>query len=289
MAGIGNIFYTSLQPPLPVPATVTAANNGTSLNGTTVVLGNNVGGILATLLSNRQIPLAGFNIQLTGGAGLAKIILGGTDNNGVVTNRAGRFEIKTDSAANAGHAATLLMTDESTGGFSSLIETVLDVVWNKEFDAQRVFRKDTAINDELLLGADPLTTQGGGFASGSVTGRFGCRRAILGYPGQNSHNLAQNESNALQVTESSAGGVLFNIATGLAEGTTFIFSTTDGQSCQVQFAGTETCRVGALTTTAAGSVTSAVGGSVIRITNFINSVGAVRWIAEYLTGTWVVA
>lgn len=44
--------------------TVTAANNGLSLNGTTVVLGNDLGDILApaTLLNNRAIPLGGFGV-----------------------------------------------------------------------------------------------------------------------------------------------------------------------------------------------------------------------------------
>lgn len=41
------------------PATVTAANNGTSLNGTTVELGNAAGGNAATLLDPREIPFAG--------------------------------------------------------------------------------------------------------------------------------------------------------------------------------------------------------------------------------------
>lgn len=43
--------------------TVVGADNGTSLSGTDVVLGNDVGGNLATLLSNREIPLDTFFIQ----------------------------------------------------------------------------------------------------------------------------------------------------------------------------------------------------------------------------------
>lgn len=42
-----------------LPAMVTAANNGTSLNGTTVELGNAAGGNAATLLDPREIPFAG--------------------------------------------------------------------------------------------------------------------------------------------------------------------------------------------------------------------------------------
>lgn len=42
-----------------LPATVTAANNGTSLSGTTVQLGNATGGVAATLLDAREIPFGG--------------------------------------------------------------------------------------------------------------------------------------------------------------------------------------------------------------------------------------
>jgi hypothetical protein len=43
--------------------TVTAANNGVSLNGTIIVLGNDAGGHEADLLSDREVNLEGFNIS----------------------------------------------------------------------------------------------------------------------------------------------------------------------------------------------------------------------------------
>lgn len=46
-------------------ASVTGANNGVSMSGKNVVLGNDVGGSLAALLSNREIPMAGFSIAFT--------------------------------------------------------------------------------------------------------------------------------------------------------------------------------------------------------------------------------
>lgn len=50
-------------PPFPV----TSANNGASVAATgEIVLGNDVGGIAATLLNSREIPTAGFNINLSG-------------------------------------------------------------------------------------------------------------------------------------------------------------------------------------------------------------------------------
>jgi hypothetical protein len=59
-------------------ATVTAANNGVSLNGTTVVLGDNAGGILSTLLNNREIEFGNFILSfLNTPLGLVSQMFGG--------------------------------------------------------------------------------------------------------------------------------------------------------------------------------------------------------------------
>lgn len=67
--GIGVISISTnrkVEPNGP-PFPVTSANNGLSVAATgEIVLGNNVGGIAATLLANREIPSAGFNIVLSG-------------------------------------------------------------------------------------------------------------------------------------------------------------------------------------------------------------------------------
>lgn len=65
-SGISFTGVTAVSPAPPAP-TVTTANNGVSLNGTTVVLGQNVGAVgnPAGLLSIRQIPVAGRAIRLT--------------------------------------------------------------------------------------------------------------------------------------------------------------------------------------------------------------------------------
>ena len=69
--GIGNIVYNS--PPAVPPGTtlLIGANNGVSISSLSpgfVVLGQNVGqaGSPGALLSNREIPLAGFNLNLIG-------------------------------------------------------------------------------------------------------------------------------------------------------------------------------------------------------------------------------
>lgn len=58
------LTWTTL--PAATPATVTAANNGTSLDGTTVVLGNAANGTSATLTSVREIPTGGFGLFTSG-------------------------------------------------------------------------------------------------------------------------------------------------------------------------------------------------------------------------------
>jgi len=61
-------IFPRVEPP--AAATVTAANNGTSLSGTTVQLGQAVGAVgdPAQLIDNREIPLAGFSIDFRGNA-----------------------------------------------------------------------------------------------------------------------------------------------------------------------------------------------------------------------------
>jgi hypothetical protein len=49
-------------------AVVSTAINGTSKSGADIVLGNNMGGVVAALISNREIPTAGFSLNLSGNA-----------------------------------------------------------------------------------------------------------------------------------------------------------------------------------------------------------------------------
>jgi len=65
--GQGSIGLTSFVPPAVIPApTVTAANNGTSLNGTTVNLGDGGSGAGA-FLSNRELRMNGFTLKMRDG------------------------------------------------------------------------------------------------------------------------------------------------------------------------------------------------------------------------------
>lgn len=73
-------------PPFPV----TSARNGLSVDGAgKIVLGDNVGGVLSTLLNNREIPAAGFDINLSGVTGSLTIgdsPLNGNVNTGLFNN-----------------------------------------------------------------------------------------------------------------------------------------------------------------------------------------------------------
>jgi hypothetical protein len=66
MNGPSSIFRSSVTFFKPVVVPVTGANNGVSLAGTIVQLGNGLGGVGATLLSDRFIPMAGFKIVFVG-------------------------------------------------------------------------------------------------------------------------------------------------------------------------------------------------------------------------------
>lgn len=70
-----------------LPATVTAANNGTSLSGTTVQLGNAAGGIAATLLDAREIPFAGQSITFHDNAADDQVLFAPAAGFGVAVSR----------------------------------------------------------------------------------------------------------------------------------------------------------------------------------------------------------
>jgi hypothetical protein len=63
MSGIGSEFFSPNTPVPATPATVTAANSGTSLNGTIVTLGQAVGAVgnPGKLLRNTELPFNGFS------------------------------------------------------------------------------------------------------------------------------------------------------------------------------------------------------------------------------------
>lgn len=69
--GIGAIAIQTSQKnePSGSPFTPGSADNGLSVDGVSgnIVLGNDVAGVTAALLSNREIPMAGFSIDWTGG------------------------------------------------------------------------------------------------------------------------------------------------------------------------------------------------------------------------------
>jgi hypothetical protein len=64
--GLGNAAVRSSKVTPPTPATVTAANNGTSLSLTTVQLGQAIGAVgnPAILLQDREVPMGGNSFQL---------------------------------------------------------------------------------------------------------------------------------------------------------------------------------------------------------------------------------
>ena len=72
--GVGDIFSVSKQAQPGPPFVPTSANNGLSVNGVSgkIVLGDDIGGILSTLISNREIPLSTYFIKFKLGS-VAKV------------------------------------------------------------------------------------------------------------------------------------------------------------------------------------------------------------------------
>jgi len=78
--GLGNAGVRSNKVPTAPAATVTAANNGTSLSATTVQLGQSIGAVgnPAVLLSNREIPTSAFFLSITSSSTTATLVLNNT-------------------------------------------------------------------------------------------------------------------------------------------------------------------------------------------------------------------
>lgn len=86
MGLLGNIAVGHKRPKAGSPFPPGSADNGLSVDPITgnIVLGNDVGDNLATLLSTREIPMAGFDIELTKAIG--NISFSGGINNGGITD-----------------------------------------------------------------------------------------------------------------------------------------------------------------------------------------------------------
>lgn len=121
----GDVVLTDALPgPTGPSGGIVNAQNGVSLlNPSTVEFGNAVGGTAATLLNNRQIPMAG-NTILFNGQGTVKV-----GQNAAVANLAGiipTFEV--NNSSNANNNVGLLVQDNSVNGQSN--RTGLDIKMN---------------------------------------------------------------------------------------------------------------------------------------------------------------
>jgi hypothetical protein len=122
---LGNVVLIAAMPgPVGPAGGIVNAQNGLSLlNPSTVEFGNAVGGTAATLLNNRQIPMAG-NTILSNGQGTVKV-----GQNAAVANLAGiipTFEV--NNSSNANNNVGLLVQDNSVNGQSN--RTGLDIKMN---------------------------------------------------------------------------------------------------------------------------------------------------------------
>jgi hypothetical protein len=96
--------------PSGAPFNPTAAMNGLSVNGPgNIVLGNDVGGTLARLLSNREIPTNGFNIAITG---TGQVLIGTTISTGELLQVVGDARIQRFILGTFGGSARLFSGSE---------------------------------------------------------------------------------------------------------------------------------------------------------------------------------
>jgi len=81
MSVLNSLSTAQKKDPSGGPFVAGSAVNGVSVDPVSgkIVLGNNVGAVLAVLLSNREIPMAGFNIAMSGATG--NLLIGTTADN----------------------------------------------------------------------------------------------------------------------------------------------------------------------------------------------------------------
>jgi hypothetical protein len=249
------------------PATVTAAANGTSLSGTTVVLGNDVSGVAgaAALTANREIALEGFFLNF--------LQTGGVDPNQFFRIEEGVLRFATD----AGGVGSIFFVWEDFGGVGSytiefgnpgpgaVIETQVDNV------AQTVL---TRSNGVLVLN--------GANTPGIVLVSPTTMKPFVSPETANVVLATDDVSNQYYTNEGAAAGITFSLPIATAHRiATFYIQNANGITITAQ-AG-DTIRWGANVTAAGGSINSVTVGSSITLVG----INATEWVATSLIGTWV--
>lgn len=319
--GFGNIGLKGNTPAGP-PFVATSAENGLSVDPVTgrIVLGNNVGALLAALLSNREIPLSTFSIlfshptagnsvtiQNDAAVDLLRL-LSSSKNRGINIEftRPGTTAtgLRIQNLSTNGSVETDLVNDAGRGAFWDVLGTTvaggdvtrLQITGNElrmaVLTAGAIYRWFTGATQRMtILNNGRLRVAGN---STDTTGLIQADGTITGDRLVSPRNLTPVTINANQergfhfTNEGASALIVFNLPTAVLNTTTggyyYNFYVQDADGLQVTAAAGDTIRVGPSVSAAAGNISSTTIGSSIRL----HCINATEWVAEAVIGTWTV-
>ncbi len=323
LLGNGSIIYKGTRAAGP-PFVAASAINGVSVKPITgeIVLGNDVAGVLATLISNREIPMATFLLRLLFPTANQSITFQNDVNTDalsfLITNAGKTRGINIQFTLPATTGTGLRMQNTSTNG-SVEMDIVNDAGRGMFFDslgtlvaggdvsrlqvtgaemriavltAGAIMRWFTGANQRMALlnngnfrvAANNTDNTARIQVDGTISGdRLVFPRNLTPY----SINANQDRGNFF-TNEGASALIVFNLPTAVLNTTTggyqYTFYVQDVDGLQVVAAAGDTIRVNTNVSAAAGNIQSIVIGSCITIV----CINATEWVASAVVGSWVV-
>lgn len=255
------------------PFAVTSAENGASVDPVSgaIVLGNDVGGTLATLLSNRVIPMSGFNILLDGGAG------GGVRLNPTNVQVGSANQIAFRSTNVAGTVVGDMAIDLNSLGLAFFVGSTSRgmFIWNNS----------NPFRGNVRFGNLPTSTAQDNGSLVQVDGPITHDRYVSP---QNANRVVSNSLDKGKVftNEGAGAGITFTLpgaaVSNINGGLFYVFYVQNANGIVIQAAAGDTIRVGATVSLAGGTISSATVGSSVTL----QAINATEWVATALVGVF---
>lgn len=323
--GQGSISRANRPIPSGPPFVAGSAVNGLSVDAGTgkIVLGNDVAGILAVLISNREIPLATFFLRLVlsatssltfepdGSTQLIQALIGNAaktqginieDVNGAAKTTTffrGRNQSSTGFSQmqllnDLLNGLTMQMIGSAAAGANTFLFTVTgaEARYNvptaaafHRWQTQNTNRMSLLANGNLRVAVNNTDNTARIQTDGTISGdRVVSARNITPV----AINSAQDR-NFFFTNEGASALIVFNLPAAAAPGTTtgytYSFYVQDVDGIQVTAAAGDTIRIAGSVSSAGGTATSTTVGSCLKIV----CINATEWVCEALVGSWTLA
>lgn len=323
--GAGSSFFKGIQTPSGPPFVAGSAENGLSVDpvGGEIVLGNDVAAALATLMSNREIPMATFFIRLLLSATssltfqpdaatqLIQALIGNAaktqginieDVNGAAKTTTffrGRNQHSTGFSQiqllnDLLNGLTMQMIGSTAAGANTFLFTVTGAEARYNVPTAAAFHRWQTQNTNRmsLLANGNLRVAGNNTDN---TGKIQCDGTISGDRVVSARNITPvainlNQNRDFFFTNEGAGAlIVFNLPAAAAPATgtgyQYAFYVQDVNGIQVTAAAGDTIRIAGSVSSAGGTATSTTVGSCLKIV----CINATEWVCESLVGPWTLA